>query len=60
MRHALLITVSLVLFSCDSDSKRNDDDDDNQGSEVVSKLERPNALARPPSRGVPDELRPPR
>jgi hypothetical protein len=58
MRHALLIAFALALFSCGDDTSPNADDDN--GSGMASKLERPNTLPRPPSRGLPDELRPPR
>jgi hypothetical protein len=57
MRHSLLIAFALALFSCGDDTKP---DDDGGGSDAVSKLERPNGLPRPPMRGLPDELRPPR
>jgi hypothetical protein len=57
MRHTFLIALALTLFSCGSDSKPQGDD---QGNGAGSKLERPNTLPRPPSGGLPAELRPPR
>jgi hypothetical protein len=60
MRHALLLifaTCALALSSCDSNG--NKPDDGGNGS-ARSKLERPNVLPRPPSGGLPADLRPPR
>jgi len=59
MRHAFVLvfaTFALALASCDSNGKP---EDGGNGS-ARSKLERPNALPRPPSGGLPADLRPPR
>jgi hypothetical protein len=54
MRRALLIlALSFPVFACD------DGDKPRQEKPTRSKLERP-ALPRPPGRGLPDDLRPPR
>jgi hypothetical protein len=60
MRHALLIlALAVTVFACDDDTKPLDDDPPSKPT-TRSKLERPNTLPRPPSGGLPDELRPPR
>jgi len=59
MRHSLVLivaTFALALASCDSNGKP---DNGGNGS-ARSKLERPNVLPRPPSDGLPADLRPPR
>jgi hypothetical protein len=59
MRHALLILALVVAgFACgDDDSPPPDDAPPDPAPR--GKLERP-ALPRPPGRGLPDDLRPPR
>jgi hypothetical protein len=62
MRRALLIACAFALFACGSDSKppKEEPSGNNPPPASTSKLERPNALARPPAGRLPDDLRPPR
>lgn len=61
-RKALLAAVSLMLVlgagGCSCNGK--DISDDPAQADAGTALERPGALPRPPSGGLPDELRPPR
>ena len=51
MRHVLLIVaLATALLACGKDNEDN----------PRSRLERPGSLPRPPTRGLPDDLRPPR
>lgn len=72
MRHALLIAFALALFGCGDDSDTDHAHEHDSGPKVDAgpspdagpgkpgtKLERP-GLPRPPTDGLPDDLRPPR
>ena len=56
MRRAILIlALASAVWGCGKDKPRDDDP-----PAPRSKLERPDTLPRPPSGGLPDDLRPPR
>jgi hypothetical protein len=62
MRRAFVAAgmLSLACFACDSKGSKPQVTSPESVNGVTSGLDRPNELARPPGRGLPPDLKPPR